>query len=349
MGFNDRMTDAELRKFVRKAKARKSPKPVLLPNQPGQYGEFALEYWKKGLKAFPAQDKKPCVKGATGHDGVIALENVTEWSQHYSLRFAHVSLRPEGWLGIDVDDYDGKQGASQLEALEAELGRLPATYTSTSRGPYSKSRQYFYRIPDDVPRKSKAADDIEIVQRCHRNAAVYPSYHRKTGEIYRWYQPDGKRANRLPRLDEFARLPEPWLNYLARNSQDLAGFETHELFSGDLTPWVKWLGDGEPSDAYRQLGESIADEPHIGHDLLGYYLREIHDYRLKYEETGGVHALALLYNRYLETTNHPDPEKEWDDWVRWVIKADWAPTSAPARNLRSAVMNWAKKLTGGAE
>lgn len=349
MGHNDHMTDADWRRLRRGQKSKKPTTEVLLPNQPGRYGEFGLEYWKNGLKAFPAQDKKPLVTGATGYEGVITFEKVTEWAQDPSFCLAHPSLRPEGWIGIDVDNYDGKKGASQLEALEAELGKLPATFTSTSRGQFSKSRQYFYRVPDDLPRKSKAAKDIEIVQRCHRNAAVYPTFHRKTGEIYRWYQPDGKLANRLPRLDEFARLPEPWLIYLARNSQNPADFETHELFRGDLTPWVKWLGDGEPSEAYRELGDSIAEEPHIGHDLLGYYLREIHDYRLNYEETGGLHALAILYNRYLETTNHPDPEKEWDDWVRWVIKAGWSPTTLSSRNILSGLLNWAKKLTGGAK
>lgn len=343
------MTEADWRRFSRRSRTQRQKTEVLLPNQPGRYGEFGLEYWENGLKAFPALDKKPLVKGATGHDGVITYENVTEWSQHYSLRFAHLSLRAEGWIGIDVDDYDGKKGASQLEALEAELGKLPATFTSTSRGPFSKSRQYFYRVADDLPRKSKAAKDIEIVQRCHRNAAVYPTYHRKTGEIYRWYQPDGKLANRLPSLEEFAHLPEPWLNYLARNSQDPSDFETRELFRGDLNPWGKWLGDGEPSGAYRELGKSIAEEPHIGHDLLGYYLRKIQDYRLKYGETGGLHALAILYNRYMETTNHPDPEKEWDDWVRWVIKADWEPTPSSSHTLLSGLINWAKTLTGGDE
>lgn len=344
MGHNDRMTDADWRNLRHRPRGKRPRTEVLLPNQPGRYGEFGLEYWHNGLKAFPAQDKKPLVKAATGHGGSITLENVTEWSKHHSLRFAHVSLRAEGWIGIDVDDYEGKKGAGQLEALEAALGKLPATFTSTSRGPFSKSRQYFYRVPDDVPRKSKAAKDIEIVQRCHRNAAVYPTYHRKTGELYRWYQPDGKPASRLPQLDEFASLPEPWLKYLARNSQDSAGFGTHELFRGDPTLWVKWLGEGEPSDAYRQLAQSIAEEPHIGHDLLGYYLREIHDYRLKYEETGGLHALAVLYNRYLETTNHPDPEKEWDEWVRWVIRADWEATPVSNRAMLSAVMNWTNGL-----
>lgn len=347
MGFNDRMTDAQHRKFVRKERAKTLRKPTLLPNQPGQYGEFGLAYWKNGLKAFPATNGRPLVEKATGHEGTVTLEKVTEWGQDPSYRFAHVSLRAEGWIGIDVDDYDGKQGAAQLAALEEKLGFLPDTYTSTSRGPFSKSRQYFYRVPDDVPRKSKAAKDIEIIQRCHRNAAVYPTYSQKTGEIYRWYQPDGKLSPTLPSIDDFPLLPEAWLEFLARASHESGDYKSRELFRGDLTPWAKWLGDGEPSDAYWVLAESISKEPHIGHDLLGYYLREIHRYRLDYEETGGLHALAVLYERYLETTNHPDPEKEWDDWVRWVVRADWSPSDQSNGALLSTFLSWAKRMSGG--
>ena len=90
---------------------------MLLPNQPGRYGEFGLMYWKNGLKALPAQDKKPLVTGATGHEGVITFEKVTEWAQNPYFCLAHLSLRAEGWISADVDDYDGQEGARQLEAL----------------------------------------------------------------------------------------------------------------------------------------------------------------------------------------------------------------------------------------
>lgn len=341
------MTDAEYRKFLRKAGPKTSAKPALLPNRLGQYGEFALAYWKNGLKAVPATSGRPIVAKATGHEGTVTLEKVTEWVQHPSYRFAHVSLRAEGWVGIDVDDYNGKQGAAQLAALEATLGALPDTYTSTSRGRFSRSRQYFYQVPDDVPRKSKAARDIEIIQRCHRNAAVYPTCSQKTGAIYRWYQPDGKLSPTLPSIDDFPPLPDAWLEFLARDSHSSDDFSSHELFRGDLTPWAKWLGDGEPSEAYLELAKSISEEPHIGHDLLGHYLREIHRYRLEYEESGGLHALAVLYERYLETTNHPDPDKEWDDWVRWVVGADWSPSHQANGALLSTFFRWAKRMSGG--
>ena len=349
MGFNDRMSEAELTKLLRSGKRARAQRQteVLFPNKQGEYGEYALVYWEKGFKAFPAQDKIPILSGATGHDGEITIEKVSAWVQDYRYRFAHVSLRAEGWIGIDVDNYDGKQGASQLEELEARLGVLPDTFTSAARGGYSSSRQYLYRVPDDTPRKSKAAKDIEIIQRCHRNTAAYPTYHRKTGNLYQWYKPDGTLAREIPRLEDIPFLPEPWLGYLERGTGYDGDRGTHDLFRGDLTPWALWLGDGEPSEAYLVLIESITANAHIGHDSLGFYLQEIHDLRSRYGETGGLHALSALHDLYFESTNDPNPEKEWDDWVRWIIKADWVPTEVSDKSLLSSFMGWVRGLGQG--
>lgn len=347
MGHNDRMSDADYKKLLRSAKRAKRETEVLFPNKLGEYGDYGLVYWEKGFKAFPAQNKKPLVSKATGHDGEITIEKVLAWVQDYSYRFAHVSLRAEGWIGIDVDNYDGKQGAKQLEELEERLGVLPDTYTSTSRGAFSESRQYIYRVPDDTPRKSKAAKDIEIIQRCHRNTAAYPTYHRKTGQVYRWYNPDGTLANEIPRLEDIPFLPEPWLDYLARGSGHDGDYGTHDLFQGDLTPWALWLGDGEPSEAYLSLIECINANDHIGHDLLGFYLQEIHDLRSLYGESGGLHALSALHDLYFESTNDPNPEKEWDDWIRWILTADWVPTEVSEQSLLSGFIGWVRRLGHG--
>lgn len=347
MGFNDRMSDADHKKLLRSSKRAARETEVLLPNQLGQYGEYGLVYWEKGFKAFPAQNKIPLVSKATGHDGEITIEKVSAWVEDSAYRYAHVSLRAEGWIGIDVDNYDGKQGASQLEELEERLGVLPDTFTSTARGAFSKSRQYIYRVPDDTPRKSKAANDIEIIQRCHRNTAAYPTYHRKTGQLYRWYDPDGSLATEIPRLEDIPFLPQPWLDYLARGSGYDGEYGTHDPFHGDLTPWALWLGDGEPSEAYRKLIESITGNDHIGHTLLGFYLQEIHNYRLLYGEKGGLHALRALHDLYFETTNNAYPEKEWGDWIRWIITSDWVPTEVTAESAFSGFISWVRRRVEG--
>ena len=347
MGHNDHMSEADDRRMRRQTKSNRRTPPVLLPKQPGQFGEFAMCYWDNGLKSIPAENKIPLVAGATGHEGTVTFEKVSAWMEDPVLAVAHLSLRAEGWISIDVDDYDGKQGADQLEGLERQLGVLPDTYTSTARGAFSASRQYFYRVPDDTPRKTKAAKDIEIVQRCHRNAAVHPTYHRKTGTVYQWYSPDGRKAEELPRLEDFAWLPNAWLEYLARNNSSEADCTSRGFFRGDPSPWAIWLGSEEPSEAYQHLAATIEGEKHIGHDALGSYLLEIHTLRATHEETGGIHALEALHLRYFETTNEPDPDREWDNWVRWVIGSDWQPTQTGNQNLVSQVRKLAAMWANG--
>lgn len=341
MGHNDRQLEPKRRRTPRRGASTK----VLFPEQPGQFGIFAPVYLANGFKPFPARDKKPLVSGATGHDGVITLDKVNDWiSTHHD---AHLCIRAEGWIGVDVDNYDGKQGGAQLEALESKLGVLPETYTSTARGRFSKSRQYFYRVPDDIPRKSRLARDIEIIQRCHRYAAVFPTFHRGTGTNYSWYHPDGTLSESIPRLQDFARLPESWLEFLKRGNGFAGEERSRHVYSGELESWVRWFGDGSLSLAYSDLIEQINAEPHIGHDLLGHYIREIHDYRLSYGEVGGAFALKALYDRYLGTTNEREPQKEWENWIRWVIGADWEPISASSNSTLSSMVRWARRLSTG--
>lgn len=317
------------------------------PDVIGRFAEYAPVYLENLLWPFPTLDKKPLVSGATGHGGEITPEKVGAWMTHPSYRSAHLSLRAEGWVGIDVDDYNGKKGATQLKTLEDRLGVLPETFTSTARGRFSKSRQYFYRVPDDAPRKSKASNDIEVIQRCHRHASVFPTFHRGVGDFYRWYYPDGTQAKEIPSLEGFASLPDAWLDYLARPVGLEGWVGSRELYRGDLGQWAKWLGAEPPSEAYVRLMAQIQAEPHIGHDSLGFYLREIHEYRLTYGESGGAWALKSLHDQYIGTTHEPNPQKEWDDWVRWVIGPQWAPTESEHPSLLSAMTRWAGRLSAG--
>ncbi|MFI9748855.1 bifunctional DNA primase/polymerase [Streptomyces collinus] len=110
---------------------------------------------------------------------------------------------------LDVDAYDGKTGAASLEALEAVHGALPATYSSTSRGP-GPSRIYFYRLPASAVRlNTLPGPGIETIQHHHRYAVVWPSRHPGTHETYRWYGPDGEGLEEgvVPSPDDFPELP----------------------------------------------------------------------------------------------------------------------------------------------
>jgi hypothetical protein len=130
---------------------------------------------------------------------------------------ANTALRAERYVAIDVDDYGDNTGAADLAALEERLGPLPATPSSTSRGPSDPSRQHFLALPpgmEDVELVTEIGKSIQIVQRHHRYSVVWPSVHPETGQAYVWYDAEGEPMDWPPSLDEFEYLPEAWIEYL---------------------------------------------------------------------------------------------------------------------------------------
>jgi len=178
--------------------------------------------------------------GATGAKGTVTREKVADWIEHgfrwkhpetkewrtQDAETANTALRHQGTIGIDVDDYGSKEGARQLAELEAVLGPLPATITSTARGDDDPSRQYFYRLPVEAPPEtvfmSKAAKDIEIIQRSHRYSIVYPSIHPDTGAQYQWYNYEGEpfTGGNVPSLEDFETLPWAWVDFLMKGDAE---------------------------------------------------------------------------------------------------------------------------------
>ena len=147
---------------------------------------------------------------------------------------------------IDVDDYGPKDGGRQLAELEARLGPLPATISSTSRGQDSDSRQHFFLLHEPIelhgkpPIEGMKPNDIhiEIIQSHHRYSVVWPSinpdaYDPSTGyPEYRWYDADGEPMDRIPNIDEFEYLPEAWVDFLRQDEVDHA--HQAEQWDGDL-------------------------------------------------------------------------------------------------------------------
>src|SRR5678816_3898952 len=84
---------------------------------------------------------------------------------------------------------------------------------STARGIVTDaglSRIMFYRVP--VGRyATRLGDSIEIIQRHHRYAVVWPSIHSGVRDVYRWYEPDGFVAGRVPGPAELPELPAAWV------------------------------------------------------------------------------------------------------------------------------------------
>lgn len=307
-------------------------------------GCFALAaplYLECGYKPIPVRGKTLLAKGATGHLGEVTEERVQVWCSEFPK--ADIALRAEGWLGVDIDDHGGKRGWDQLAELEDRLGPLPETYSSTSRGRFSNSRIYLYRVLEDVPRRSRAAQHIDIVHRFHRYMVVFPSTHPQTGERYDWYGPDGELRSEdgPPHPSELPLLPTAWDEFLKKPSPHAwRTASARQLFTGAVEDWEDGLDDGSPSDDVKELLERIARCPHIGHNELLSFVGDIEKLSNGAQSSGIKSALQALKKKYFAETNEANPEKEWENILRWFISDDWNEK----RSAWQSFMTWVSQL-----
>lgn len=189
------------------------------------YADHVADYYRAGwpcVLPVPPETKTPPPTGYTGAEGrdtdVMTLVQWAGTHAGYS-----VALRmPDGVIGIDVDQYAKgevqKRGAETLAHFIARWGPLPPTWTSTAREPDGPSRIHFFRVPPQryaTKLDTGTTSDIEIIQRHHRYAVVWPSVHHEAGSIYRWYAPDGTPMDGPPSPAWLPELPPAWVAGLA--------------------------------------------------------------------------------------------------------------------------------------
>lgn len=213
--------------------------------------DYALAGWPCILPV-PPETKSPPPGGFTGADGrdTDPVQLVT-WAgsadpQHGAS--SSIALRMPmftDWavIGIDVDQYlkAGKQknGAETLAHYLERWGPLPPTWTSTARDPGGPSRIYLYRVParryatklQATHPDGRVTGDVEIIQRHHRYAVVWPSPHPDaTGPgggsgggagVYAWYDPAGQPCM-PPKPSELPELPAAWVAGLAEGATSAA-------------------------------------------------------------------------------------------------------------------------------
>lgn len=188
----------------------------------GPFAALAHEYWKRSWRnPIPVKGKSHPVSGYTGYEGKdVSWPDLQGWLKTQG--HLNVGIRALSWVGIDVDDYGDKHGAESLKAAENELGPLPATYSSTSRGPDQPARILFFQVPwgVELARSEKRfndrfGEDVDIIHRTHRYAVVAPSVHPDTGQPYQWYDPEGRPTDEVPDRTKLPHLPDAWLAFLA--------------------------------------------------------------------------------------------------------------------------------------
>lgn len=212
----------------------------------------------------PAETKSPPPNGYTGADGADTDPlTLVQWASTHA--DYSIALRmPDGVVGIDVDHYTkgdvNKRGNDDLQALVEKLGPLPPTWCSTARGSDDgpgPSRIMFYRVPEGRYR-TKLSSAIEVIQRHHRYAVVWPSTH-QTGGVYRWYGPDGKPTEDVPKPDELPELPEAWVEHL-RDGATEAGPAAADVASGQALLAELEADDRDPcAEMYAAIERAAAD------------------------------------------------------------------------------------------
>lgn len=258
---------------------RDEPRNGKVPQAVRSFADSWQEYRKAGHRDTIPVDGKVPPRGVVGFTGWTgrdpALAELRAWARKYG--HLNIALRcPEGVAGIDVDAYKGKSGAATLAHLLRWLGPLPPTYISTARRPADPiSGIRWYRVPPGTVLAGQAGPGIEIIQRHHRYAVVWPSIHPETGSRYRWYlDRDDRPLNFIPGPDSLPDLPAGWLEALESARSEARPAETASLQAA--RKWYVERAYGEPCDYMAALAEKAAIE-----------LREA-------AELGGLHDTACV-------------------------------------------------------
>ena len=157
------------------------------------------------------------VTGVSGHNGVdVDDESIfREWADNWSSKGLNLGVRmPVGVVGLDVDCYEDKPGATTLVEFEARWGVLPSTWSVTART--DGSRKMFFRVPVGWTSRGVLGPGVEVIQRHHRYSVAPPSVH-GSGRV-RALAPDGHDCGQLPPPSELPDLPVLWLKGLAHDA-----------------------------------------------------------------------------------------------------------------------------------
>lgn len=184
------------------------------------HGIYRRAGWT-GPLPLPAGAKWPPPDGFTGwHGAYPSGADSQTWVDDYPeyRDTGQLALRmPDDIVGIDVDHYGDKRGADTLAEAERRWGALPDAPRSSARGS-GPSGIRFYRVPAGTVLRTRIGfpelglGDIEVIQRHHRYAVVWPSTH-PSGERYRWYETAGPDVPPIAR--GLLELPQGWLDNLA--------------------------------------------------------------------------------------------------------------------------------------
>lgn len=276
-----------------------------------------------GVLPLPYRRKKTPPDGYTGYRAAEpSYADCATWAMDGPQNIClHL---PPGVVGIDVDAYGDKPGASTLEALVHECGALPATWLSTSRGDGISGIRLF-RVPADA-RLVTQLPGVEIIQHFHRYIVCWPSVHPETTAVYEWVNEiDGTTSSvtdpAIPPFDALPELPVAWLERLTSSSTAPAKADV----GGDaITTFLDGLPAGEPCRHVTAAAGHVMREG-SRHDLYNGAVLGIID-RGRAGCPGAVEALRRLGRMFAAEVTQPGDGQRTKgeaeaEWSRSVVGA----------------------------
>lgn len=211
------------------------------------YASCAAELYQLGWSPIPlpAASKRMTLTGWTGKTGRTPnSDQIGRWILEQPA--GNIALRlPKNVVGIDVDAYDNKNGATTLAQLEAELGQLPDTCIITSRTD-GVSGIRLYQLPAGIDEELFRGGwaGIDVIRHGHRYVVAPGSIHPDTKLPYKALgQP-------LVAPDQLPELPKSWCEAILKPTPEPRT---------SPTPLPTTSSDGICVAIQRALDQALAD------------------------------------------------------------------------------------------
>ncbi len=254
------------------------------------------------------------VTHASGRHPMASLEKIESWTRTHGQY--NIALRlPDNVLALDVDVYKGD--LDRLEILQEQLGTLPKTWNSDSRG--GQGGKLLYRVPSGMKWQSSIGG-ITIVQHTHRYVMAFPSFNKESNSKYIWhYGLDGKIVPdyTIPSIDDLTELPEKWIKALEKHETQ----RYYNLEPQDIE--LDMFNDGEPCPFALKLMQTCKEKLTQSYDsglhdtglsVIGSLMKAASD-----GHTGIPTAVLEMGDIFRSAPRNRDLATEWFNIVDWQL------------------------------
>lgn len=283
------------------------------------YGISALAYHDAGFSPLPALGKLLVVKMASGRHPNVSREQIEKWSKTHGP--FNVALRvPKNVIGLDIDEYKGD--LDRLKKLESELGELPPTWNSDSRG--GTGGKLLFRVPDELASDKWQSNisGITIVQHTHRYVMALPSRNKESNSRYQWYMglngllvPDYQ----IPTVDELSEIPKEWASVLKKTvdpmyyeNSGISNDELEDIFNND-DPCI-YMQTLTEICSQKLLEAYDAGLHDVGLSIIGILITAATD-----GHSGIVQAIDTISEIFVGAPRGRDLGNEWNNLLSFVL------------------------------